>query len=185
MIGTACLVMLMVIATITDVREQKIYNWNTYSGMGLALLIGAIQTWLNVDWISDVDFLGSVIGLLSCGSIMLICFVLFQIGGGDVKLLAMVGAFTGPQLGIEALLWTFVLGGATAMILLIWRIGAATLIQRAIHQLGRRINRAESDSLTEEEKNQLSLPLFLAPSALVATLIVRFQLAEQLALWIE
>ena len=33
-----------------------------------------------------------------------------QVGGGDVKLIAMLGAFLGPEQGITAMLWTFVCG---------------------------------------------------------------------------
>ncbi len=47
---------------------------------------------------------------------MLVLFVFFRIGGGDVKLLAMLGAFLGLEQGIETLLWTFVLGGAVGLI---------------------------------------------------------------------
>lgn len=116
---------------------------------------------------------------------MVMCFALFQIGGGDVKLLAMVGAFLGPQLGIETLLWTFVIGGATALIILIWRLGPVTLASRAVGQLLMRFNMGKFDTLTDEEKEQLALPLYLAPSALLATLIVRFQWVEKLANWIS
>ena len=77
----------------------------------------------------------SATGLTACGAIMILCFVLFQIGGGDVKLIAMSGAFLGPQLGIEALLWTFVIGGAAALIILIWKIGIFKLSRRVMHQL--------------------------------------------------
>ena len=35
----------------------------------------------------------------------------------------MLGAMLGPEKGIEAMLWTFVLGGCMALIVLIWRVG--------------------------------------------------------------
>ena len=33
------------------------------------------------------------LGLAACGLVMLVCFVIFRVGGGDVKLIAMLGAF--------------------------------------------------------------------------------------------
>ena len=50
---------------------------------------------------------------------MLVCFVCFQIGGGEVKLIAMIGAFVGPEFGVQVLLWTLVLGALSAIVT--WR----------------------------------------------------------------
>ncbi len=180
MISAACLLVLMIVATVTDVSQQKIYNWTTYSGILLAFLLAGIATWSNQSFWSEIDIRASLIGFASCGAIMLVCFVLFQIGGGDVKLLAMVGAFLGLEAGIESLLWTFVIGGATAMIILIWRIGFLKLVKRVFHQLIVRMGFGKWDPLTEEETKQMKMPLYLAPSALVAALIVRFSLVERL-----
>ena len=112
---------------------------------------------------------------------MLVCFVLFQIGGGDVKLLAMVGAFLGVEAGIEALLWTFVLGGASALIILIWRIGFLKLVQRMIQQIMVRMGFGRWDPLSEGEREQMQLPLYLAPSALLGVAVVTFEIVEQVA----
>jgi prepilin peptidase CpaA len=129
-----------------------------------------------------------LLGLLACGLVMLVCFVFFRVGGGDVKLLAMVGAFLGPYRGLEALLWTFVLGGAVGLIVLIWRVGFWTLLRRAFQQLMWYLKFAGWVGWTEEERRQLQAPLFLAPSALAGVLIVRFSVMDhlaELAPWIE
>lgn len=171
----------MVVATVTDIWKQKIYNWTTYPGILVALALTLAATLLSRTEIAEIGIQESVIGFLSCGAIMLICFVLFQIGGGDVKLLAMAGAFLGPQLGIETLLWTFVLGGATALIILVWKFGCIQLVRRISQQALMKLRLGEFDPLTEQEKTQLQLPLFLAPSALLATLIVRFSLVDRVS----
>ena len=92
----------------------------------------------------------------------------------------MIGAFLGPELGIETLLWTFVLGGAAALIILIWKIGPVKLVRRTAHQMMCKLGMGNWDALSEEEKTQLRLPLFLAPAALLAVLIVKFSLVEYL-----
>ncbi len=103
MIATGCLFALMIIATATDVWRQKIYNWTTYTGIATAFLLSGLATLLSQAVFSEIEIGASLLGFISCGSIMLVCFVLFQIGGGDVKLLAMVGAFLGVEAGIGAL----------------------------------------------------------------------------------
>ena len=170
----------VIVATVTDVWRQKIYNWTTYTGAIVALVLAGVATVGGSQMVSGVGIWSSLSGMLSCFAIMLICFVLFQIGGGDVKLLSMVGAFFGPGLGIEVLLWTFVLGGATALIILIWRIGFLKLVKRSVHQIMVRLGFGKWDPLTDEEQKQMQLPLYLAPSALMALVIVQFSLVEKL-----
>ena len=115
-------------------------------------------------------------GFLVCGLLMLICFVFFDMGGGDVKLIAMMGAFLGLRDGFEAMLWTFILGGCLGLIVLIWRVGPVRLITRSLRHLFWTIRLGSWSALTPGERAQLQPPLFLAPSALLGTVIVRFGL---------
>ncbi|MFZ5828759.1 MAG: prepilin peptidase, partial [Planctomycetota bacterium] len=124
MMATALLLVLMAAATATDLRWHKIYNWLTYpailAGLGLgaagsiAIAMGGVA---ESQWrASGHATLGeSALGLLVCGLVMLLCLVFFPVGGGDVKLMAALGAIAGPEDGITAMLWTFVLGGCAAL----------------------------------------------------------------------
>ena len=180
MIATTILFALVVIATITDLWRHQIYNWTTYTGILAALALSGAATVLDRSDIASVEFTQSLLGFLICGTVMMICFVLFQIGGGDVKLLAMTGAFLGPEFGIETLLWTFVLGGAVGVIILVWKLGAINLGFRVLQQLMSRLQLGNWEPLTDEEKTSLQLPLYLAPCALAAVLIVRFSILDAL-----
>ena len=111
---------------------------------------------------------------------MLVCFVGFKVGGGDVKLIAMLGAFLGFEQGIMAMLWTFVLGGCVGLIVLIWRVGPLRLVARVLRQVLWTLRLGRWSPLSESERAQLQPPLFLAPSALVAVVIVRFSLVDVL-----
>src|SRR5688572_19902014 len=105
MVCTCVLVGFLLAATITDLRWGKIYNWITYSGVLTALAASAAATWFGLDTqaaeenvaeLSGIVPLGdAALGLLACGVVMLVCYVSFPggIGGGDVKLVAMIGAF--------------------------------------------------------------------------------------------
>ena len=120
----------------------------------------------------------SVIGFLACGLVLLVCYVLFKVGGGDVKLMAMLGAFLGPERGINAMLLTFVLGGCMALIVLVWRVGPVRLTARVLRQVLWTISLGRWSPLTPDERAQLQPPLFLAPNALAAVVIVHFFLAD-------
>jgi prepilin peptidase CpaA len=186
MLTTVLLLGLMLVATATDLAWHKVYNWTTYTGMAAAMVVSAAGTlalrlhgcreaWLRarLGWLSLQECFA---GLLICGVPMLLCFVLFRVGGGDVKLMAMLGAWLGPEKGLEAMLWTFVLGGMAGLSTLIWRVGAIRLASRSLRQLAWLVRLGQPSPWTEEERAMLRPPLFLAPSALAAVLIVRFSL---------
>jgi prepilin peptidase CpaA len=165
LVVTVLLLALLAIATVTDVRRHKIYNWNTYPG----ILAGFAVNGLEAGWPGLED---SLVGFAACFGIMLLCFVLFNIGGGDVKLIAMMGAFLGLRQGIEAMLWTFVLGSIAGVAILVWKIGAWRILSKGVHHL-RLVVRARSwISLTDEERQPLRRWLFLAPSAFAAVCLV-------------
>jgi prepilin peptidase CpaA len=185
MICTALLLGLVLIASLTDVLRHKIYNWNTYTGMLAALGLSAVGSGLlavgmaeenalaNLGWLPLSTTLS---GWAICGAVMLVCFLLFRIGGGDVKLIAMMGAFLGPDKGIEAMLWTFVLGGCVGLIVLVFRVGPVRLAAKALRRVLWMLRLATWMPLSEDERAVLQPPLFLAPSALAAVVIVRFSL---------
>ena len=193
MLLTGLCVALLVVAAATDMARHKIYNWTTYPGMLAALAINAAGSLSGLSeeshrrldrWIGWIGLADSLAGFLACGFLLLVCFVFFRIGGGDVKLMAMLGAFLGLEQGIETLLWTFVLGGALGVIVLIWRVGLWNLLGRIGRHLLWTLRLGRPSTPTEEERRALQPPLFLAPPALVALLIVRFELLERfIAFW--
>jgi hypothetical protein len=99
---------------------------------------------------------------------MLACFVFFPTGGGDVKLLTMVGALLGVQHGLEVLLWTFIFGGCVGLTMLIWRLGPLCLLKRAGQLAYGAVTLGIWTSPSPREKHELSLPVFLGPCAALA-----------------
>ena len=187
MVATVLLLGLVLTAAVTDLRRHKIYNWTTYSGILAALGLSGLRSLLpavtnleeeQLEFLTRLPLRESVIGLLACGFLMLVCFVMFRVGGGDVKLIAMLGAFLGPYQGLEAMLWTFVLGGCMGLIVLIWRVGPLRLLLRTFRQLVWTLRLGSWSPLTEDERAQLQPPLFLAPNALAAVVIVQFSLMD-------
>ncbi|MFO0905487.1 MAG: A24 family peptidase [Pirellulales bacterium] len=184
MVGAALLGALLLVATYTDVRWRIIHNATTYGGIATAWAASAWATWAGVDSgagsPAEVARWGlpplwdSLIGCLVCGAMMLVCYLFFarELGGGDVKLIAMIGCFLGPYGGLEAMLWTMVIGGVMALVILVWRVGAV----RLAGILGRYLTAAASGrrpELLEDERAVMKTDLFLSPSALLAVVIVR------------
>jgi prepilin peptidase CpaA len=192
MVCTAVLLGFLTIATVTDIRQRKVFNWTTYPGIVVAILGSAIATSLGADTVqgsqSDVELLGIVsisdalVGFLACGLAMLVCYVFFPggVGGGDVKLIAMIGAFLGLYEGLEVMLWTFVLGGCQALITLIWRVGAIELIRRSLKYCWFIVRSGGHASPSTAETKSPAVMMFLSPSTLLSVLIVRLHLLEWL-----
>jgi prepilin peptidase CpaA len=177
----ALLFALVLVATITDVWRRKINNWLTYPGILTALALNAVgslwerQSESALLWkprIGWVGFTESGEGLLLCGGCMVLCYACFHIGGGDVKLMAMMGAFLGVERGIEALLWTIVLTAAVGLVVLVWRVGTFQLLARVFRQVVWSLKIGGWSPLTPDERRQLQVPLYMAPSALAALVVV-------------
>jgi Flp pilus assembly protein protease CpaA len=108
---------------------------------------------------------------------MVAAFLLFEVGGGDVKLLAMEGAWLGLERGLECLLWTFVIGGAVALAILVWKLGTWNLVKAVSRHLLWSLRLGRAIPLSVEEKAALQPPLYLAVAAVPALCIVALDLA--------
>ncbi len=159
------LLLLLLVATITDIRAQMIYNWNTYPGIVLGFVMRSVAGGMPA--LED-----SVKGFFVCGGLMLVCFVLFGLGGGDLKLIAMMGAFLGFERGVEALLWTLVLGGIFGGVVIVWQIGFMNIVIHVARHLARVWQAGGWVPVPPAARKPLKQTLFLAPAALAAVVIV-------------
>jgi len=167
MVSTVLLLGFALTAAITDVWRQKIYNWTTYPGIVTGFLVSSLEP-------GGIGWEDSLLGIVGCGLMMIFCFLCFPMGGGDVKLIAMLAAFLGWYHGLECMLWSFVLGAGLGLSMLIWRFGIAALFAWAGKQIWGLVRYRTWLPLTDREREALKPHLFLAPSALAAAIIVRF-----------
>jgi prepilin peptidase CpaA len=105
---TLGLLVALLCAALSDLRTRRIPNALTVGAFALALVLRS--------------FLGAealVGGLLGAGLALVVVLPLFAmrgVGGGDAKLLVMVGAFLGPGEFVPALLASALVGGAMSLI---------------------------------------------------------------------
>lgn len=97
-----------VVGAVNDVRGARIPNWLTYSGLVSALLVRSIV----LGW---AGLKGGLVGLLIAGGIFFFLFLLGGMGGGDVKLMAAVGAWVGSHQAMSLLAGSAVAGGILAV----------------------------------------------------------------------
>ena len=95
----------LAVAVEVDIRQRRIPNVVTASGMLVGLLLNAL-------YFGTPGLLASTEGLLLATALLLPPFALGGIGGGDVKMMAAVGALLGPACALGALLLGLCLGGA-------------------------------------------------------------------------
>jgi prepilin peptidase CpaA len=107
-------VIVALVACVTDVRDRKIPNLLTVSAAGLGGLYHfGTASWSGFGWSAR----GWAVGL----AMFLPIFLLRGIGGGDVKLLAALGAWLGPGQIVWVALFAAVAGGPMAIALALSR----------------------------------------------------------------
>ena len=120
------LVGILIIAAIVDLYIRKIPNLLTYPTIIIALLFNSIYHGISGLLIS---ISGLLLGLIALG----VLYVFGAMGAGDVKLMGAVGAVLGPKNVLNAFLFTGIIGGIYALIVIIVRFQASKkLLNRII-----------------------------------------------------
>jgi prepilin peptidase CpaA len=107
---TGVLFALLLVAAVSDYRNFRIPNWLTAGG----LVFGTAWTIL-VPPLPGAGWAFPVAGIATGFFAMLPLYMLRAVGAGDVKLMAMAGAFLGWPDTLVALLLSFVVGGVAAV----------------------------------------------------------------------
>lgn len=112
----------LVVAAAIDVRSRRIPNRLVGSGMIAALalhLLAPSGAGLFSFWWGSPGVSQSLLGLLAGLALFMPLYLLRAVGAGDVKLLAMVGAWLGPQLLLGATLLSVLAGGVMAIVVML------------------------------------------------------------------
>ena len=124
--GTLAAVLLA--GSYTDVRYGKIYNWITYPGVLIGLAGHAVMGGLVGSDAFRIGLAGSAAGLAVGYLPMMLAFLAGGIGGVDAKLMGAVGALTGWQFALSAMLYGVLVAALMAIgVMLARRITLRTL----------------------------------------------------------
>jgi len=122
---------LLLTAVWSDVKSHGIPNWLVLIGIGLGLLLNSVLP-------EGYGFVSSLTGALGFNKalagmalglvLMLPLYILKGMGAGDVKLMAMTGAFLGPNAIVGTIITTFIVGGVLAMAVTLYHGSMARLL---------------------------------------------------------
>ncbi len=99
----------VVLATITDLRERRIPNWLVLPFLVLGLIVAATRHGWNGLWQGSL-------GVVAAVAVMGVFVYLGGMGMGDLKLCAALGAWLGPSQLCLALVLTGLAGGVMALV---------------------------------------------------------------------
>lgn len=102
-------VVITAIAALIDWKTGHIPNWLTLGPLAVAPLLHAVVA-LRAQGASaaGIAFGWSALGAIACGIAPLLIWLANGGGGGDLKLMAALGALLGPMLGLETETYIFV-----------------------------------------------------------------------------
>ena len=109
-------------AAYTDVRTGKVFNKLTYPALVAGCLLHALPL------VGSRGLAFALGGVVAGAGVLLIPFLVGElrrvpaVGGGDVKLMAVVGAFLGPRAAFHVLFYTCLVGLVWVVALVAWRV---------------------------------------------------------------
>jgi prepilin peptidase CpaA len=157
-------------AAVIDVFTHKIPNWVTFPSALLGLLI-------NFQMNGIQGLLSSGTGLMTGFLLLFVVYLLGGMGAGDVKLLCAVGALLGPKLVFYTFIWMALVGGALALVLIIYKNAfSQTFRNLKILLLGWVLRTANDEAnLTIRNQSLIKLPygVAIAAGAILAVCLKR------------
>ncbi|MED1468698.1 A24 family peptidase [Bacillus salipaludis] len=149
------LAIVLLICLITDIKSRKILNIVTLPTIIFGLFFYFFTT--GVD-----GFLYSGKGLLVGLSLLLIPYLLGGMGAGDVKLMAAIGSLMGSSFVFYSFIYTALIGGAIALILIIKKNGFINIIKSTFFNVVFFRSNLGSMIIAKDKKGSISFPYGVA-----------------------
>ena len=147
----AALYVVITVSAVTDIKESRVPNSVTYPaiavGLGLNALLGGLDGFFN--------------GLAGFGLGFVMMFLLFLwggFGGGDVKLMAAVGALKGFPFVVVAAFYAAIVGGIYSLIVIIWQGRFRRTLFNIGHQLFAFIRPSSAFAVPLDKKESTAIP---------------------------
>ena len=105
------LIVLLTLSVITDIKWKKIPNALTFPVMIFGLMAHGFKSGV-------LGLIYSIEGLLLGIALLIVFYIMGMMGAGDVKLMGAVGSILGPAGAFKAFLFTAIVGGIYALVVL-------------------------------------------------------------------
>lgn len=155
-----CLAIVFIAAT-SDLVFRRIPNVLTLGGVLIGVALHAAVS-------GPRGALFAVIGAIACSIVPIMGFVRNEMGGGDVKLFAAIGALAGPSLGMDAQAFTFVI---VLLVLWPWRLLRAGALRRMLRNGLLKIRAIITRSPMPALEPVRVAPVVLGPSILIGVVL--------------
>lgn len=160
----AC-VALVLLATVSDVASRKIPNVLTLGGLVIGLLLHGTTGWVDGGARgAGTALVRALVGVAVCAIIPVMSYARREMGGGDVKLFAAIGALCGPVLGFDVQACAFLV---LMIVVTPWRLVRHGALRVGLRNAGRVVSntfRAKDQRLPVEPIKMP--PVIMAPSIL-------------------
>ena len=122
------LAVVLVAASVTELKAGRIYNGLTYPAILAGLALGAVRgAAVGSAW---DGFVNHAAGFGLGFGVLFLAYLLGGMGGGDVKLMGAVGAFLGWPAALYATFYSFLVGAALGLVLMVWRGQTRSVVRR-------------------------------------------------------
>ena len=125
-------VLVALTGAVIDVRSARIPNQLTYSSLLAALMLRTALLGLS-------GLKSGALGMLVAGGLFLLLFVLGAMGGGDMKLMAAVGAWVGSTQVMTLILTAALAGGVLAIGRMIFSKAVGQTLRNTMHLIYYRV----------------------------------------------
>lgn len=141
LIGLLTLGGLLIATAYTELKDNRIPNVIPLIGLTVGLLVG---------YFPGGPTLGqSIVGFLAGFGFLFVFYMFGGMGGGDVKLMGAVGALVGYPAILTVLMFTALIGGLMAIVVLIWNRQALKQVARSLNPFRRRKGEAAAEEGAE------------------------------------
>ena len=124
------LAVVLVIASVTDIRTGKIYNVVTYPAIAIGLIGHALAKGVGFADQAPMGLAGAAAGLAVGFLPLFAAWMAGGIGGGDAKLMGAVGALAGWRFALATLFYGFAVAAVMAVVVILKRrIARKTLVR--------------------------------------------------------
>lgn len=153
------LYLVIAISAVSDIRTSRVPNRITYPAVIAGLILCPVAGVFNEYLGGPLDaFLNSLFGFLLGFGMMFFLYLWGGFGGGDVKLMAAIGALKGYPFVVYAAFYSAVIGAVYSLAIIIWRGKLKQTIFNIFHQLIAFIRPRSAFAIPLDKRDSFAIP---------------------------